>query len=388
MTIVHIIEPFASGVTTAVISIVQQLRKEKHIVVHGSRTWVDTRENVKKKFPPGVDFIPWKYAGREINPVKDLLALLSLISILRRLKSSFCSAGPEWVVHLHSSKAGFLGRLACRLLGIRRVIYTPHGASFIRRDISRTKQEVFRLLEKLGGRFSGLVVGCGESEAALYRGLGRPALWVANGVAIDEPLRDEGSSPQKNSPKAAGAQICFVGIANRQKNPALFNDIAQSCLEDPDPRLNQAEFLWVGDGALKDRLAAGNIRRTGWVDGDRVQACLNESLIYLSTSGWEGLPYGVLEAMKASCALLLTDVPGNRDLVRPGINGFLFTTPGEGLNFLRQLLDNREKTLALGRESRRIVEDHFNLKQMGEGYWRIYRALVDDAGKNPGKTLA
>ena len=124
MTVVHVIEPFASGVTTAVINITRQLTDVNHVVVHGSRMWVDTQENVKSKFPPGVTFIPWHHAGREISPKNDFLALLHLIRILKGYRDA--------VVHLHSSKAGVLGRLACLMTGNKKVLYTPHCPAFIR----------------------------------------------------------------------------------------------------------------------------------------------------------------------------------------------------------------------------------------------------------------
>src|SRR6056297_2197557 len=135
MTIVHIIEPFASGVTTAVLNITRTLPEMNHVVVHGNRTWVDSIENVRRKFPGNVSFIPWKHAQREIRPFKDVAALFNLIGILRRYKSA--------VVHLHSSKAGFLGRVAARMVGIKRVLYTPHCAAFIRTDISKKKKQLY-----------------------------------------------------------------------------------------------------------------------------------------------------------------------------------------------------------------------------------------------------
>ncbi|MDR0389938.1 MAG: glycosyltransferase, partial [Spirochaetaceae bacterium] len=201
MKIIHVLEPFASGVTTAVISITEELKDFQHTVVHGSRMWVDSLDNVKAKFPPGVVFIPWKHAAREINPLGDLRALFSLIAILKR------EAKEGTILHLHSSKAGFLGRIAAFVLRKKQVIYTPHGASFIRTDVSPVKRRIFRFLERVGALFGGRVVGCGKSEAELYRGLGggREALWVYNGVV---------PSALKKAPDAG--LVVFAGIASRQ----------------------------------------------------------------------------------------------------------------------------------------------------------------------------
>jgi hypothetical protein len=123
-----------------VISITEQLPEMKHIVVHGFRLPVDSIENVRAKFPGQTEFVEWKSAGREISLFRDFKALKELIAILRPY------AKAEAVIHLHSSKAGFLGRLACAILGIHRAIYTPHCASFLRADIGFFKRHFFRFL--------------------------------------------------------------------------------------------------------------------------------------------------------------------------------------------------------------------------------------------------
>jgi len=352
MKIVHVIEPFASGVTTAVVHIAEELPDMEHLIVHGSRMWVDTIDKTKSRFPSYVRFEPWKYAQREINPLLDGLALVWLIGILSHQRDA--------VVHLHSSKAGFLGRLACRVLGIRRVIYTPHCGAFLRTDIGAGKRKLYRSLEILAGKFGGLVVGCGPTEAELYRELGLEARYVSNGV-----------EPETREASGKGNTVTFVGIANEQKNPALFNRIARSFGNEDGTR-----FLWVGDGALRGELEEGVVEATGWVDKEAVYGFLHSTLVYLSTSGWEGLPFGVLEAMNASCALLLHDVPGNRDLVQEGRNGYLFRDEGEAVARLRELLSDPERTAAMGRESRRIVAESFSLKAMGAGYREIYTSLM------------
>jgi glycosyltransferase involved in cell wall biosynthesis len=352
MTIVHVLEPFATGVTTAVISITQQLKELKHVVVHGSRTGAESAEDIKKKFPLGVVFIPWPYAGREISLSRDARALKALVNILRPYKI------PVTVIHLHSSKAGVLGRLACRILGISAVIYTPHCASFIRGDIGPAKKKLFRLLERLGGCFGGTVVGCGKSEAELYASMGKKALWVANGIEI--------------TVRGTGADRClvsFAGLADTQKDPALFNRIAAAAKEAP--------FCWIGDGPLRNELSAPNVTVTGWADKDQVGAYLDRTLVYLSTSAWEGLPFGVLEAMNASCALLLRDVPGNRDLLTPGENGYLFASEEEAVGLLSDMLRDRTKTMAMGARSRAIAEADYTVERMGREYGKIYRAIAE-----------
>jgi glycosyltransferase involved in cell wall biosynthesis len=358
MTVVHVLEPFASGVCAAVISITEQLPDMKHIVVHGSRALVDTVEHTRARFPRQTEFVAWKSAGREISLSRDLKALQELTAILR----PYANAGA--VIHLHSSKAGFLGRVACALLGIPRVIYTPHCASFIRADIGFFKRHFFRLLERVGGAFGGKVVGCGKSEALLYSRLGRGASWVSNGVRVGASAKDP-----------AARLVGFSGVIGVQKDPELFNSLALAFAGQP--------FCWIGDGPLREKLSAENITVTGWADGDGVNAWLDKTRIYLSASAWEGLPFGALEAMNKSCALLLRDVPGNRDLVIPGENGYVFGDKEEGIALLRAMLEDPERTAAMGKTSREMVERDYSVERMGEGYRKIYAAVMEGKELEP-----
>ncbi len=60
--------------------------------------------------------------GREVAPLADLAALAQLISLIRRERPS--------IVHTHTSKAGFIGRLAAVIARVPAVIHQPHGHVF------------------------------------------------------------------------------------------------------------------------------------------------------------------------------------------------------------------------------------------------------------------
>jgi glycosyltransferase involved in cell wall biosynthesis len=208
------------------------------------------------------------------------------------------------------------------------------------------------------------VVGCGKSEALLYSSLGRGASWVSNGVRIDAPSKD----PRPHL-------VSFSGVITAQKNPALFNELALAFEDQP--------FCWIGDGPLRDTLSAQNIAVTGWAGSAAVNAWLDKTQIYLSASAWEGLPIGVLEAMNRSCALLLSDVPGNRDLVVPGENGYLFRGKEEGIALLKTMLEDPERTAAMGKKSRELAEREYSVEKMGAGYRSIYAAVMEGKELQP-----
>ena len=373
MIIIHVLEPFASGVAAAVASIAGVLPDYSHIVIHGTRNWVENADDVKKRFPPGVQFMEWKSASREISLSGDRKALKELIAILRPYaphkkkpslgNNTFSSMA---VVHLHSSKAGFLGRLACRILGIRAVLYTPHCGAFLRRDIGFIKRKIYWLFELLGGCFGGRVVGCGPSEGALYRKLGKNTTFVSNGVKLKS--RTINAIPRN--------LISFTGIASFQKDPVLWNAVARSCAD--TARRRGFSFCWIGGGHLEGCLEKEWLTVTGWKSAAEVEKMLERTAVYFSASAWEGLPYGVLEAMNSGCALLLRNVPGNRDVVVQGKNGWLFDTEDEAVKHLTAMIDSPETIAAMGVKSREILEEGYTIKRMGEGYRQVYNDAVQE----------
>ena len=360
MTILHVLEPFATGTTTAVMAITKELSDFTHIVIHGTRDQTGSADKIKNNFPGEVAFIEWKYAGREINPIKDLMAFRSLLEILRFFKEKFRKGKVSFVVHLHSSKAGFLGRFACLIIGIKAVIYTPHCGAFQRTDISSFKRKLYRSLEWLGGCFGGRVVGCGPSEGDIYKNLGKNTTYVSNGVAVK-------GGEIKNTKRNL---ISFAGIAAPQKDPAMWNEIALASVKIAAE--SGFSFLWIGNGPEAGKINGDIIDLTGWKSPVEVEKLYQKTAIFLSASAWEGLPYGVLESMASGCALLLRNIPGHRELVIPGENGWLFNTCDEAVNLLAKMVKNRILLNDMGKKSLEIVKNNFSLKQMEDGYRKIY----------------
>ena len=56
-------------------------------------------------------------------------------------------------------------------------------------------------------------------------------------------------------------------------------------------------------------------------DADMVVSAFD---VYLLTSLYEGMPYSLIESLRAGVPVVATDVPGNNEVVRPRINGELF----------------------------------------------------------------
>jgi len=342
---------------------------DQHIIIHGERKQVMSAANVKKTFlSPRVRFIKWHSAQRSIHPIKDFLALIELYKILKRLKNKELIDG----VHLHSSKSGLLGRIACRMLGVKNVFYTPNGAPFLSGKSAFSKY-FYRQMEKLGNRLGGKVICCSSSELNAYLRLGIEATYISNGITVDEKI--PGNTGQNEKFK-----IVTTGRIIEQKNPDLFNAIAKYFEE-----FRQFEFIWAGDGEMREVLTAKNITVTGWLNQRDIKKLVTDCDIYLSTALYEGLSFGVLEALTLHKPVLLSDCIGNTDVVKNGINGDLFGTESEAIVKLLQYYNNRDMLHVMGEFSKSICETEFNVKHNFSSYRELY-ANIDNI--TPGKKWA
>jgi glycosyltransferase involved in cell wall biosynthesis len=362
MKIVHVVEPFASGIAAFVQSIVQNLRDDYHIIIHGEREYVMRSTEIIKYFPEdNVQFIRWPSAQRSISLVKDTAALVELCQLLKNLKAQQRIDA----VHLHSSKSGFLGRLACRLMNITNVIYTPNGAPFLLSNMNAINI-VYKLFEKLGSSFGGKVVCSSQSERDAYRRLGIKAMSINNGIAINTTRHD----PVETKVISTKFRIITCARIVQQKNPALFNAIA-TYFKDFD----QFEFVWVGDGEERHRLTSPNITITGWLTQPEVLELINGSSLYLSTSQYEGLSFSVLEALSLRKTVLLKDCIGNRDIVKRGLNGDLFTSEQEAIVKIFQYYNNPAMLRVMGEYSGWLCNEEFNVDATCLLYRNLYQRM-------------
>ncbi|WP_162052397.1 glycosyltransferase [Pontibacter pamirensis] len=364
MRIVHIVECFAAG-TAHFINLLTQYTSCEHIVIHGERSDEIKAEAVKAKFPNGVTFIRWKSVQRELKPMRDLKALIELHNILSKIDNID-------VIHLHSSKAGFLGRITCFLMRRQNVIYTPNGASFSRADISATKKSLFIALERIADKLSGRVVCCSSSESKSFNEIGIKSTYINNGTSIPALLPEKPNTSKMGSDSETFT-IVTVGRVTEQKNPTLFNKIANFFVEQKN-----IQFIWVGEGEAKQKklLEAENIRLTGWLPKEEVDNIVHHADVYLSTSLWEGLPFSVLEAISIGKCVLLSDCVGNVDLVKDGFNGFIFDTAEKAITKIQWLTENKENIPLMENNSREWSMRDFDIKVVSKKYEELYSSLV------------
>lgn len=352
MNILHVIES-SGGSADFVLYLVRYLAEHHHQIVYSDRTFANRLKEVQAKYT-NASFYHWKEIQREIRIVKDFKAAVHLYRILKKL--------PADAIHLHSSKAGFIGRIVCFLLRKKNVTYTPNGLAFLRKDVSSNKTAFYVWLEKLANFLNGKVVSCSKSEADAMIRKGIPSTYINNGTEIFE----DDTLPSK--PNHGPLIIATTGRVTIQKNPALFQAIAKYFEKD-----SRYKFIWIGGGELEYLLTSENITLTGWVSHAEVNKKLQEIDIYISTALWEGLPFAVLEAMNLKKPLLLSDCIGNIDLVKNDYNGFLFYSISEAIEKIKGSLSDKNKLIEFGDASKILLREHFDVKVMAKKYEALYK---------------
>ncbi|ABC38203.1 glycosyltransferase [Burkholderia thailandensis] len=318
MKIVQILESSATGTLLMVCLIANRLARDGHDVhvVYSLRP--DTPADFHALFDATVKLRHIQMKG------------VPLLPMLLELRRTLVGIGPD-IVHLHSSFAGFLGRIAS-LFALRgaALFYSPHCISFMRRDISALKRSAFVALERIACVKRCLYIACSASEREAVRAhLRRPAVVIENAVGA-MPERDAG---EPEDARGSVLRIVTVGGIRVQKNPQLFAEIARRL------RGSRMRFTWIGDGdaALKAQLRDAGVEVAGWLGRAEVAARLRRMDVYLSTSSWEGMPVSVIEAMLLGLPVVASACAGNVDVIRHLQTGAIFRGADDAVELLASI---------------------------------------------------
>jgi glycosyltransferase involved in cell wall biosynthesis len=352
--IVHVTECLAAGTLAFLVQATRELARAgvSQVVIFSRRP--DTPNGVESQFDPRVQLV-------EVPPPG--WAWWAYFLVLRRAILGQLKGLDEVSVHLHSSKAGFVGRLAMVGLRLRpKVFYSPHGLSFLDRRWLLPSL-VFKTLESLAARLDATLVGCSRSEARLLSGLAsRPARVLEN--AVDDSFFDIQPRAAETPVVLSMGRICY------QKAPELFAAMATQFQIAEVP----ARFIWIGNGDAdgEARLRAAGVEVTGWLDRHAIQALLARASVYVQTSRWEGMPLSVLQALAAGVPCVVTNVVGNRDAVRQGITGFVVNRADEGLVCVRRLLQDSELHQRFSAAARLDARRRFSGTSFRARLFRLY----------------
>lgn len=349
--IAHIVEGFVGGISTYFCNVLPSLIDagfDVTLICSLGRCSSEAEERMEYLKTQGVkvSIVPMI---RSVNPAVDLYCLFVITKIF--LKEKFD------IIHTHCSKAGAFGRIAARLAGIKKTYHSSHCFAFLRCGNFLTKK-IYLLIERFLAGFTTKFIAVSDSDA---------------NSAKNWKVFDEDKCVIVNNglpPKSCQKEICETVSKIRQffDLPLESFVVATACrlveykglftfLEAAKLSKSNAVFVIAGDGPLRKKIEkyisanglSEKVKLLGHVcDMDRLYRICD---LVVLCSQMEAQPYLILEAMRANCTVIASDVAGNRELLA-GERGLLVEPePGRVAKAVDYLLSDSQKRFQLAQNA-------------------------------------
>lgn len=325
--IVHVVESCSGGTLSAAIHYINE-----QVDLGAMCTFVYLERQESPSLKKLQEILP---SSCKIHPLGEssLKGLIKLcIYLLKELKHT----KTKRIYHLHSSWAGLLGKA---ILGRRRQVnlfYTPHGFSFMRRDISRFLRLCFWLIEYLTNKSSYVHIICTsqhEEELALQAGANTTSV-IRNAVDTELLLKIRHCVKRGQSPVP---RVGTLGRITEAKNPERFAKLSLMVK-------NTNQIIWIGDGE-RDLFGETNyefIEVTGWLEREYALEQLASLDIFVLLSDWESFPFCVIEAQSMGIPCIVWDFPSARELVSDSIDGFVINSLEDAARLIMEINESPE----------------------------------------------
>ena len=325
-------------------------------------------------------------AGLEVIRLRNMSPRISATSDRRGLAelSSHLAAGGFDLVHTHSAKAGALGRVAARRLGVGAIVHSLHGMPFHEFQ-SPGRRRAYLEIERRLGAFTDFFLTDGTfvaAEAVRLR-IAEPDRVRAIASPVEEvrwatPERRIDARRRLGLPEGA----TIVGTAARldaQKAP-LDMVAAFARLERPD-----VHMAWIGDGEQR-REVERRIRRAGLEhrflllgDRDDVTEVMQAFDVFAMSSLYEGLPCAVVEAMMCGVPVVATAVNSVPEIVVPGRTGLLARPrdPGSLARAIAAMVDKPARAARMAARARVHIGRRFHPAVLGADLEEVYEMACE-----------
>ncbi len=323
---------------------------------------------------------------REISPVSDFRALLSIYRLFKR--------GNYQIIHTHTAKAGFLGRIAAKLAGIPVIIHSIHGTTFPE-DLNYFRRLLFKSLERFAGRYTDFFIPVGHDLKNIYlrAGIGRKEKYrvIYSGMDLEKFYRaGDYSREQKNKIrnkygiKENEVVIAKVAKLHARKGYHYYLELVERITAAHD----NVKFMIVGSGEeesklkdlVEDKGLAGKVIFTGFQEN--VEDIFAITDIKVLTSLWEGLPRVLVQAAAARVPVVTFAVEGVSEIVEEGKNGFIVPLKNVALLVERvsALITSAELRQKMGDYGRKKVNSSWSSEEMVAEIKNIYEKLLSGKG--------
>jgi len=319
-------------------------------------------ENLKSR---NIPYYPLSLLQRSIHPVKDFKALFELRSSLKRYN-------PD-IISTHSSKAGFLGRIAAKTLNIP-VIFTAHGWAF---TDGVKGANLYKWAEKAASPFSDKIITVSNYDKVIA---------LKNGVAANKKLVPiHNGMPTKGNNSLSfkeNNETAHLAMTARFDDQKDHDSLIEACRH-----IKNVHLDLIGDGPdmnrIKQKVEEYEMvhRVTFWGLIDNVEEVLQSADIFALISNWEGFPRSTLEAMRAGLPCIVSDVGGSREAIVEGKTGYVVPRGDVELvkKRIQTLVDDIEKRREMGEAAKKHFHNNFTFEIMFEKTYKVYEEVLNKA---------
>ena len=300
-----------------------------------------------------------------LSLLDNAMSIFKAIATLRQLKAALRRVAPD-LIHVHSAKAGALGRVAAWMLDVP-VVYTVHGFAF-KPAAPLLRRAASRFAEWCLAPLTTHLICVADSERTLAAALPVSAARVSvihNGIP-DVMVRAEPGGPMRRI-------VMVARFATPKRPDIVIRAFARA-------NLDNCELVIAGDGptraamrSLADELAPGRVSLPGNVDD--IAGLLASAQLFVLASDHEGLPVSILEAMRAGLPIVASDLPGIREEFGTTSAGLL--VPGNEEAAMAEafvaLAGDPARRGAMSQSARIRWGEAFGVEAMAEATWQVYQ---------------
>ncbi|OAD64305.1 hypothetical protein A7K95_05475 [Pediococcus parvulus] len=316
---------------------------------------------------PGVQIIVENKLQRSINLFWDIQTIFKLRKIIKK----FC---PD-VVHLHSSKAGAIGRLAAWGLPCK-VIFTAHGWAFTE-GVRQPQKTIYALMERLLAKLSDRIICVSDFDYKIaikhhiFSFHDTKGIVIRNGIKINDWVKTNKESKEDefiltmvarfDDPKD---QLLLVNSIEKIKNLKIRVNLVGN-----GPTLN----------VVRKKVSDKKLQRMVYFNGFQkdVSKILKQSDCFILLSNHEGLPISILEAMNFELPIIGSNVGGIPEEIETGVNGFLVSNKiNDVARAIKNLYFNEANRYIMGEKSKIKLRKDFDINSMLEKVSKVYKELI------------
>ena len=316
--------------------------------------------------------------GRRVSLGGDIKAFISLIAAIRSFKPH--------VIHTHTAKAGFLGRIASIVSlqpSIR--VHTFHG-HLLNGYFGAFKRSLVVLAERALAIFTHQLLAVGDKvrQDLMAAGIGNFKKFGLMPPGLEIGLLPSNSEVRVSyGLSTTTLQCAFIGRVTQIKRPDRFLDV----VSEMERRGVAMEFFMAGDGELletcRERIVREDlpVKILGWQSN--IEQVLSAADMVVLTSDNEGTPLSLIQAGMAGLPVVTTRVGSVPEVVLDGVTGIIASLDVQEIaNALEKLANSSELRAQIGSAAQKFTLANFGVKRLVNDHEELYKKLLANRAKS------